>query len=74
MKNVNDPKKLDIWWDGPYPVECVHVNGNVTIALKPGVFERSNIRRVKPYREPTVSLKFSFTEWKNDLGSKDIKG
>ena len=43
LKKVHDPKKLDIRWDGPYPIERVHVNGNVTIALKPGVLERINI-------------------------------
>ena len=36
------------------PIERVHVNGNVTIALKPGVLERINIRRVKPYFEPEL--------------------
>ena len=52
MKKVRDPNKLDQRWDGPYPIERVHVNGNVTIALKPGVLERIDIRRVKPYFKP----------------------
>ena len=43
LKKVNDPKKLEQRWDGPYPIERVHINGNVTIALKPGVLERINI-------------------------------
>ena len=51
LKKVHDPRKLEQRWDGPYPIERVHVNGNVTIALKPGVLERINIRRVKPYFE-----------------------
>ena len=38
LKKIHDPKKLDIWWDGPYPIERIHDNGNVTITLKPGVF------------------------------------
>ena len=54
LKKVHDPRKLETRWDGPYPIERVHVNGNVTIALKPGVLERINIRRVKPYRPPTI--------------------
>ena len=51
LKKVHDPRKLEQRWDGPYPIERVHVNGNVTIALKPGVLERINICRVKPYFE-----------------------
>ena len=53
LKRVHDPRKLEERWDGPFQIKRVHVNGNVTIALKPGVFERINIRRVKPYREPS---------------------
>ena len=61
----------------------VHVNGNVTIALKPGVLERINIRRVKPYFEPELDQNiteaaiwslFLLTEGKNDAGSRDIVG
>ena len=54
LKKVCDPRKLEQRWDGPYPIERVHVNGNVTIALKPGVLERINIRHVKPYFEPEL--------------------
>ena len=53
LKQRHDRTKLGERWDGPYPIKRVHVNGNVTIALKPGVFERINIRRVKPYLRPT---------------------
>ena len=53
LKKIRDPTKLGQRWEGPYPIERVHVNGNVTIALRPGVLERINIRRVKPYHEPT---------------------
>ena len=55
MKKVHDPRKLEQRWDGPYPIERVHVNGNLTIALKPGVLERINISRIKPYLEPTLA-------------------
>lgn len=34
---------------GPFPITQVHVNGTVTIERSPGVFERLNIRRVKPF-------------------------
>jgi hypothetical protein len=35
---------------GPFNITRVHANGTVTIALAPGVIERVNIRRIKPYR------------------------
>ena len=35
--------------EGPYPITQVHTNGDVTIQRTPHVFERLNIRRVKPY-------------------------
>ena len=54
LKKIHDRTKLGLRWEGPYPIERVHVNGNVTVALKPGVLERINIRRVKPYHEPTL--------------------
>ena len=50
LKSVHDPTKLGVRTDGPYTIECVHVNGNLTIILRPGVTERINIRRVLPYR------------------------
>ena len=83
MKKVHDPRQFEQRWDGPYPIERVHVNGNVTIALKPGVLERINIRQVKPYFEPeldqniteaAIGSLFLLTEGKNDAGSRDTKG
>ena len=50
LKKVHDPTKLGVRTEGPYPIERVHVNGNLTILLPPGVTERINIRRVQPYR------------------------
>ena len=41
--------KLGAKTAGPYVITQVHVNGTVTIERNPGVFERVNIRRVKPY-------------------------
>ena len=51
LKKVHDPTKLGVRTSGPYTVLRTHVNGTVTINLRPGVSERINIRRVIPYRE-----------------------
>ena len=53
LKKLHKPTKLGERHEGPYNVERVHVNGNVTIQLRPGVTERINIRRIIPYHEPT---------------------
>jgi hypothetical protein len=45
------PRKLDERMIGPYRVLQTHVNGTVTIELRPGVSERLNIRRIIPYKE-----------------------
>jgi hypothetical protein len=44
------PDKLEPRTMGPCNITRVHANGTVTIALAPGVIERINIRRIKPYR------------------------
>ncbi|GFH61911.1 hypothetical protein CTEN210_18387 [Chaetoceros tenuissimus] len=44
-------QKLEERWFGPFQITQVHVNGNVTIRRRPGVVERINIRRIKPYRQ-----------------------
>ena len=46
-----DPAKLEDRATGPYIIEEVHVNGTITIQRAPGVLERINIRRVRPYKE-----------------------
>ena len=43
--------KLEPSFTGPYKIERVHTNGNVTIRLSPLHTERLNIRRIKPYKE-----------------------
>ena len=53
LKKKHEWTKLGERWDGPYAIKKVHVNGNVTIELAPGVTERINIRRVKPYHQPS---------------------
>ena len=54
LKKKHEWTKLGRPWDGPYTIQRVHVNGNVTIELLPGVTERLNIRRVKPYHTPNI--------------------
>ncbi len=54
LKKRHDWMKLGKRWDGPYVIKQVHVNGNVTVQLRTGVTAHLNIRRVKPYHEPTV--------------------
>ena len=50
LKKVHDRTRLGVKTTGPYTIDRVHVNGNLTILLRPGVTERINIRRVIPYR------------------------
>ena len=49
-KKVHNPNSLGVRTNGPYTIQCVHVNGTLTIVLHPGVTERINIRRIIPYR------------------------
>jgi len=51
LKKVHDPTKLGVRTSGPYKVKKLHLNGTVTMELRPGVSERINIRRVIPYRK-----------------------
>ena len=51
LKKVPNPTTLGVRTEGPYPINRLHVNGNLTIELRNGVTERINIRRVLPYRE-----------------------
>jgi hypothetical protein len=44
------PDKLEPRAIGPYTITKGHTNGTLSIELSPGVVERINIRRVKPYR------------------------
>ena len=44
----HDPTKLGKRTEGPYNIEQVHVNGTVSMRLRPGVLERINIRCIKP--------------------------
>jgi hypothetical protein len=49
LKKVHNPTKLGVRTEGPYTIERVHVNGNLTILLREGITERINICRVWPY-------------------------
>jgi hypothetical protein len=49
LKKVHNPTKLGVRMEGPYTIERIHVNGNLTILLCEGITERINIRRVLPY-------------------------
>ena len=49
LLHVCDPRKLDQRAIGPFAITQVHVNGTVTIQRAPGVTERVNIRRIRPY-------------------------
>ncbi len=50
LKKVHNPTKLGVRTEGPYTIECIHVNGNLTILLREGITECINICRVLPYR------------------------
>jgi hypothetical protein len=49
LKKVHNPNKLGVRTEGPYTIERIHVNGNLTILLREGITECINIRRVLPY-------------------------
>jgi hypothetical protein len=45
------PKKLGKRTSGPYKIVQVHVNGTVTIQLRPVLTERINIRQILTYKQ-----------------------
>ncbi len=49
LKKVHDPTKLGVRMECPYTIECVHINGNLTILLSERITERINICRDLPY-------------------------
>jgi hypothetical protein len=49
LKKVHNPTKLGVRTKGPYTIECVHVNCNLTILLHEEITEHINICRVLPY-------------------------
>ena len=51
LKKTWKPRKLGMRTIGPYTILQTHVNGTVTIELRPGISERLNIQRIIPYKE-----------------------
>jgi hypothetical protein len=49
LKKVHNPTKLGVRREGPYTIERIHIDGNLTILLREGITERINICRVLPY-------------------------
>jgi hypothetical protein len=49
LKKVHDPTKLGVRTEGPYTIERIHFNGNLTRLLREGITERINICGVLPY-------------------------
>ncbi len=49
LRKVHEPTKLGVRTEGPYTIECAHVNSNLTIILCEGITESINICRVLPY-------------------------
>ncbi len=50
LKKVHNPTKLGVRREGPYTIEHIQVNGNLTILLHEGITERIIIYRGLPYR------------------------
>ena len=46
---VSDPKALSTRTTGPYIITQAHANGTISFLRNNEVFERINIRRIKPY-------------------------
>ena len=51
QRQMLKPCTFDEQRSGPYRVLQTHINGTVTIELRPGVSEKLNIRRIIPYKE-----------------------
>jgi len=49
LKKVHNSTKLGVRTEGPYTIECVHVNGTLNILLCDGITKRINICGVLPY-------------------------
>ena len=51
LKKLHKPAKLGMRTSGPFDTLQVHVNGTITMRLRPGVTERINIQRVIAFKE-----------------------
>ncbi len=64
LKKVHNPTKLGVRAEGPYTIEHVHTNGNLTLLLHGGITERINICRVVLYHWPFhIPLWRQFLAW-----------
>ncbi len=64
LKKVHNLTKLGVRTEGPYTIECIHVNGILTILLHEGITEHINIRRVLLYHWPFhIPLWRQFLAW-----------
>ena len=55
LKKLHAITKMGERFEGPYTIERVHVNGNITIRLCPGMTEQLlSICRMIPYHEPST--------------------
>ena len=46
----HEANKLDPKAVGPYSITKAHTNGTVTLQMNPDVYQRINIRRIKPFK------------------------
>ena len=49
LKKVHNPTELGVRTEGPYTIEGIYVNGNLTILLLEGITECINIPKVLQY-------------------------
>ena len=59
LKKVHNPTELGFRTEGPYIIDRVHVNGNLTFILRDGVTKHINTHRVLPYHQL-----FHFPQWR----------
>jgi hypothetical protein len=52
LELLPEPNKLGHRTRGPFPILQVHTNGTVTIQRAPGLQDRLNIRRLRPFLQP----------------------
>ncbi len=64
LKKVQNPTKLGVRTEGPYTIEPIHDNGNLTKLLREGITKCINICRVLPYCWP-----FHIPLWRQFLAS-----
>ena len=73
LLKVPDPTKLGPRTEGPYTIDRVHVNGNVTFIWRPGVMERINIRRIRPFRAWYKHSNWETLWWATYIGLTSVQ-